>query len=242
MSRIVLQPAFILHTRAYRDSSLLVSLLTLQHGYITVLAKGVKSRPQMRALLSPFISLLVSWSGNGELPILGKVESNGVNYNLLSTALLSGIYVNELLIKLLPPHDPHPDIYALYQGTLQKLQHDSQHLALRIFEKRLLIALGYGLQFDREADGNKIEPNAWYYFKSGVGFLKSTAHIGEFELFAGKTLFALHYEQFDAETIKDAKRLLQSVLQHVLGNKTINSKSFLIYNKHDTQHFKSCIL
>ncbi len=231
MSRIVLQPAFVLHTRAYRDSSLLVSLLTLQHGHITVLAKGCKSRPQMRALLSPFISLLVSWSGKGELPILGKVEPNDMSYNLAGTALLSGIYINELLIKLLPQHDPHADVYALYQQTLQKLQRDSQHLALRIFEKRLLIALGYGLQFDKEANGDKIDLLSWYYFKSGVGFLKSTAHIGEFELFSGKTLLALYHEQSDSETIKDAKRLLQSVLQHVLGNKTINSKSFLIYRE-----------
>lgn len=231
MTRIILQPAFILHTRPYRDSSLLVSLLTLQHGHITVLAKGCKSRPQIRALLSPFISLLVSWSGKGELPVLGQLESNGVSYNLTGTALLSGIYVNELLIKLLPPHDPHPDVYALYQKTLQKLQHDSQHLALRIFEKRLLIALGYGLQFDKEANVDKINATSWYYFKSGVGFLKSAAHIGEFELFSGKTLLALHYEQFDSETIKDAKRLLQSVLQHVLGNKIINSKSFLVYRE-----------
>lgn len=229
MSRIVLQPAFILHTRAYRDSSLLVSFLTLHYGHITLLAKGVKSRPQMRSLLSPFISLLISWSGKGELPILGKVETNGVNYNLLGTALLSGIYLNELLIKLLPSHDPHPDVYELYQKTLQKLQHDSQHLVLRIFEKHLLIALGYGLQFDKEANGHKIDPESWYYFKSGAGFLKSTAHIGEFELFSGKTLLALHHEKFDPETIKDAKRLLQSVLQHVLGNRVINSKIFLVY-------------
>lgn len=228
MSHIVLQPAFILHTRAYRDSSLLVSLLTLQHGHITVLAKGCKSRPQMRALLSPFISLLVSWSGKGELPVLGKVEPNDISYNLAGTALLSGIYINELLIKLLPQHDPHANVYALYQQTLQKLQHDSQHLALRIFEKRLLIALGYGLQFDKEANGDKIDAASWYYFKSGVGFLKSVAHIGEFELFSGKTLLALHHEQFDSESIKDAKKLLQSVLQHVLGNKIINSKSFFI--------------
>lgn len=229
MSRVVLQPAFILHTRAYRDSSLLVSLLTLQHGHLTVLAKGVKTRPQMRALLSPFISLLISWSGKGELPILGKVEPAGTSYDLTGTALLSGIYVNELLMKLLPQHDPHPDIYSFYQQTLQQLQHDSQHLALRIFEKRLLVALGYGLQFDREANGNKVIPDSWYYFKAGVGFLKTEAHIGKFDLFIGKSLLALHQEHFDAESIKDAKRLLQSALQHLLGNKLINTKTFFTH-------------
>jgi len=226
VSRIILQPAFVLHTRSFRDSSLLVSLLTLHYGHITLLAKGVKSRPQMRSLLSPFISLLVSWSGKGELPILSKAETEGRNYNLVGTALLSGLYVNELLIKLLPPHDPHPNIYELYQQTLQKLPSDSQQITLRIFEKRLLIALGYGLQLNHEANGHAIDSHAFYYFKLGVGFIKSEIHIGEFILFSGKTLLALQREQFTSETLREAKKLLQMILQLILGNRVINAKDF----------------
>ena len=225
MSRITLQPAFVLHTRSFRDSSLLVSLLTLQYGHVTLLAKGAKSRFSTRALLSPFIPLLVSWSGKSDLPILGKIEPNGPSYNLAGITLLSALYVNELLVKLLPPHDAHANVYSLYQETLQHLS-SNPHLALRIFEKRLLIALGYGLQLDREMNGSEIEPNFFYYFKPGVGFLKSEAHIGEFELFIGKSLLALHREQFDHESMKDAKRLTQMILQSLLGNRSINSKDF----------------
>jgi len=230
MTRIILQPAFILHTRAYRDSSLLLSLLTLQHGHLTILAKGAKSRPQTRALLSPFIPLLVSWSGKGELPILGKVEPNGIGYPLTGTSLLSGLYVNELLIKLVPQHDPHSNVYNLYQETLEHLPSGNQYLVLRLFEKHLLTALGYGLSLDKTADGEKIIPTAQYYFKFGVGFLKIEEHIGKFELFSGQSLLALYHERFISNSsMRDAKRLLQLVLQDILGDKTINAKSFFVF-------------
>jgi len=226
MVRIILQPAYVLHSRAYRDSSLLLSVLTLQYGVLTLLAKGVKQRLNVRSWLSPFMPLLISWSGKGELPILGKIEPNGVNYNLSGLSLLSGLYLNELLIKLLPQHDPCRSVYVLYEETLRNLKPQALSQTLRIFEKHLLITLGYGLQLDKEATGDKIEPEFFYYFKSGVGFIKTEKQIGSFALFSGKSLLALHYENMDMHALKDAKILLQSILQGILGNKSINAKKF----------------
>ena len=93
MARVVLQPAYVLHTRAFRDTSLLVDLFTLKYGRISCLARGAKSsKSKLRGLLLSFVPLLVSWSGKSDLVTLGKVEADNLAYNLSGTNLLSGFY------------------------------------------------------------------------------------------------------------------------------------------------------
>lgn len=146
--RTVLQPAFVLHARPYRDTSLLVELLTAERGRLTVLARGVRNqRSRFNGLLVPFSPLLVSFSGKTDLQVLRQVEANGLSYNLRGNMLLSGFYLNELLIRLLQRHEPHPNVYQAYQYTLNVLADTVQpEPALRLFEKYLLVDIGYGLQ------------------------------------------------------------------------------------------------
>src|SRR5262245_46536737 len=123
--RITLQPAFILHARPYRDTSLLVDLLTLNHGRVHAVARSARGmRSRYKGLLQPFVPFLTSWTGKTDLVSLGCIESNGPPYFLEGRSLLSGFYLNELLIRLLHRYDPHPELYKTYQLALTRLQRD----------------------------------------------------------------------------------------------------------------------
>ena len=178
MSRVILQPAFVLHTRAFRDTSLIVDLFALKYGRISCLARGAKSsKSKLRGLLLPFVPLLVSWSGKSDLVTLSKIETNNKPYNITGSNLLSGLYLNELLVKLLAQHDPHPNIYRAYQNTLNNLQNNNNiQITLRLFEKQLLAEIGYGLQLTKDAEGQVIQPNNYYYYKYEHGFVRCLEH------------------------------------------------------------------
>src|SRR5579885_3032608 len=146
--RVQLQPAYVLHHRPYRDTSRIVELFTRDHGRLTVFARGVRGgKSGWAAALQSFQPLLASWSGKGEAGQLTGAELVGEPTTLASSRLMSGFYLNELLLKLLHNHDPHPDIYQLYDQTMTTLKSEADQLvALRLFEKNLLNALGFGLQ------------------------------------------------------------------------------------------------
>lgn len=215
--RIILQPAFVLHARAYRDTSLLIDLFTLNHGIINIIAKGARTpKNKLRGLLLPFVPLLVSWSGKTELYSLGKVEPQNINYNLSGNRLISGFYLNELLIRLLHRHDPHPNIFRSYQKTLEAL-HKSQNIqiALRLFEKQLLNEIGYGLTLTKDIDNQKIIKEETYYYLHEQGFIKSSNQ--NQQLITGNSLLALHNGQFiDAVMLREIKNLLRAIITKLL--------------------------
>jgi len=228
-ARVVLQPAFVLHSRPYRDTSLLVELLTVEHGRLTVIARGVRSqRSRSHGLLAPFSPLLVSFSGKTDLQALQQVEANGLSYNLGGNVLLSGFYLNELLMRLLQRHEPHPNIYQAYQHTLTVLAGTTQlEPALRLFEKYLLVDLGYGLQLDRTIDNEPVLPSEKYVFEFGVGLKKAKSN--DIYNFPGQSLLALHVGTLiTPDEIRDAKRLLRSVLAVLLGNKPLKSRELFL--------------
>jgi DNA repair protein RecO (recombination protein O) len=170
------EPAFVLHTRPFRDTSLLVDLFTENHGRISVLARGVrKARSETSGLLMPFLPLLVILSGKGELLNLKKVEASGLAYDLSGKNLLNGFYLNELLVKLLPKNDEYRFLYLSYQQTLSDLQNSAensfmQQKFLRIFERDFLEDIGYGLLLHKDINDNDILPEAFYNFSFSKGF------------------------------------------------------------------------
>ncbi|MBU2097374.1 MAG: DNA repair protein RecO, partial [Gammaproteobacteria bacterium] len=162
-----LQPAYVLHTRDYRDTSLLVDLLTLDHGVVRVVARGIRGkRSGRRAILQALQPLLVSFTGKGELKTLTHFEAAASNFNLERDRLFSAIYINELLCRLLQPYEAHPAIYRLYQSTLFSLmQHFAIEAVLRRFEFGLLKELGYAPDMLHEADsGEAVQSAYWYEF------------------------------------------------------------------------------
>jgi DNA repair protein RecO (recombination protein O) len=146
-------PAFVFHRRDYRNSSLLLELFLVNQGRQPAIAQGVKSGRSNRAmLLQPFSPLGVILSGRGEVKRLSKVEPEGRPYQLEGAILYCGIYLNELLMRLLQRDDPYPALYLQYQKTLAKLAHgESASQCLREFEVSLIRELGYGLLLYRTA-------------------------------------------------------------------------------------------
>lgn len=228
--RIALQPAFILHQRPYRETSVLLDLLTEEHGRITAVAKGVRTpKSRLRSLLQPFVPLFISWQGKGELMTLLTAEPNGVPHRLMGERLLSGLYLNELLVRLLQKHDPHPRLYTIYYNTLLELQGKPLlQKALRLFEIKLLEELGYGLQLKQDVAQRALVAGAYYRFHHEHGFepcpegQDNKSHI---MVFSGKSLLSLAEEQLDDEDcLRDAKRLMRLAIMQLLGKNTLNSR------------------
>lgn len=228
------QPAYILHGRPYRETSLIVELMTKDHGRVSVIAKGVRApKAKARGLLQPFVPLLVSGGGRGELLLLKSFESAGPVYSLQGRRLVSGFYLNELLMRLLHKYDPHPDLFQNYQETLRVLAGDGQEqMALRLFEKKLLKELGYALQLTKEAnDGSVILEDELYSFEPEQGpfWVDQTTLKDSKGLFKGKSLLALANEQLDdTSVLSDAKRLLRQALAIHLGPRPLESRKLLV--------------
>ena len=137
--KVLLQPCYVLHMRAYRDTSLLLELFSLEHGRISAVARSARGpKSRFKGILQQFVPLLLSWQGRAELMNLSGAEGNGMPHYLTGDALLCGIYLNELLMRLLHRHDAHPGLFTAYQQALVGLQQNQQQITLRLFEKRLL--------------------------------------------------------------------------------------------------------
>jgi DNA repair protein RecO (recombination protein O) len=227
------EPAYVLHTYAYRESSLIVEALTEDYGRVALVARGAKRpRSELRGLLHGFAPLLLSWSGHNELKTLHKAEWRGGLPLLDGSALMCGFYLNELLLKLLPREDPHARLYATYEAALHELAARAEQApVLRRFELELLAELGYAMPLTREAGtGAAIDPAARYHYifdrgpQRVAGSLAAEPRRGAL-LVHGATLIALAEHRFpNAETAAEAKRLMREVLDHHLEQRGIESR------------------
>ena len=138
--RVSLQPAFILHGRDFRDSSRLLDIFSLDYGRVTLVAKGARSpRSKLQGILEPFSPLIISWSGKGEVQTLTGAESVKSSITLSGKQILSAYYINELLQRLMIQYDPHPELFRMYQQTLENFQAGNEEVVLRGFEKKTLV-------------------------------------------------------------------------------------------------------
>lgn len=145
--RVLLQPVFILHRRPYRNTSLLLDAFSPDHGRMGLAARGAAApRSRLKGLLQPFTPLLLSWSGAGDLATLTGAEDAGLPIALPPHRVLAGLYVNELLMRLLRRLDPQTGLFTAYRTLLTELATaPNEEPVLRRFEKQLLDELGYGL-------------------------------------------------------------------------------------------------
>ncbi len=222
-----LEPAYILHSRAYRDSSLLLDIFSREHGRVGAVAKGAKqAKSKFNGILQPFSPLLLSWSGRSELMTLTDAELQQAPHKLKGLQLISGFYVNELLIRLLQRHDPHQQLFDVYHETLhilEKGEHEEQ--VLRRFEYYLLQETGYGLILDHDVEtGEVIHSGAQYCYhieRGPVRTVDTTAGV----LIDGATLLALQDENLQgAEQLKQAKQLMRAIIAHQLGDKPLKTR------------------
>jgi DNA repair protein RecO (recombination protein O) len=226
------EPAFVLHTYPYKETSLIVEALTAEYGRVGLVARGAKRpRSELRGLLQAFQPLTLAWAGAGEVKTLIRAEWRGGLPLPGGAALLCGFYLNELLLKLLPREDPHPGLFAHYEDALRALAADAppaaQAVILRRFELRLLAELGYALSLTREAGtGRPIEPRERYHYAFDRGPQRYAAEPGvRWPVVRGAALIALAEERYpDAETAGEAKRLMRLVLDHYLEQRGIFSR------------------
>lgn len=230
--RIENQAAFVLHTREYRDSSLLVEFLTAQCGRVSGVVKGVrgsgKTAKQRRGIVQPFVPLLISWGGKTELKQIVHFEASGSPLALVGERLFSAFYVNEVLIRLLQHYDESPGWFLLYQRVVSQLSLElPADVVLRRFELDLLQELGYGIDLASTADeGGAIEAGRQYRFEAGHGFtaIAESADYPPHSLFAGEDLLAIDAGEFSTQARKSAKRLCRLALAPYLGDKPLKSR------------------
>lgn len=222
-----------MHRRAYSETSLLVDLFTEKTGRLTVIAKGARTkRSALKSILQPFTPLLLRWTGRGELKTLTKAEAASLTLPMQTTALYSGFYVNELLMRLLAAETPYPEIFQNYLTCLMGLASDSASIetSLRTFEFQLLSAMGYGIDFCHCAGtGDPIDENMTYRYREEKGFIASL--IKDNLTFYGKDLLAFERKEFtDPDVLQAAKRFIRIALKPYLGNKPLKSRELF------TQH------
>lgn len=230
--QVQLEPAWLLHPRPFRDSSLLLEVFSRDHGRVGLVARGARrARARERALLQAFTPLRLSWRGTGELATLTGAEPDGPAVALAGTRLLAGYYLNELLLRLLARGDEHAALFDGYGRTLRDLA-NAAHLAvpLRHFECGLLEALGYGLNLEHDiVDGQSLDPAARYEYllEQGPRRLAGEAPAGALCL-SGDTLIDILERRFEApETRAAARRLFTAALDLYLGGRPLKSRQVL---------------
>jgi DNA repair protein RecO (recombination protein O) len=230
---VQLEPAFLLHHYPWRDSSRILELFTRAHGRVAVFARAARrGGSSLPATLQPFAEVLVSWSARGEAGQLTGAERAGAPQFLAGDRLMSGFYVNELLIKLLPRHDAHPTLYDAYATAVARL-HDATvdpARALRIFEKRLLEELGWGLALAHDSlSGEPIEPRHAYRYRLDGG-AEAIDGVAEDKLvMAGESLLSLAREELaDAQSLADARRLLRAALDQCLEGRSLRTREVML--------------
>jgi len=226
--RVELAPVFVLHHRPWRDTSRMLDILSRDHGRLTLFARGVRGpRSRTASLLQPFTPLLASWTGSGDAAQLTHVEAAaGAAVGLPAAALLSGWYLNELLLKLTLRVDPQPAVFDSYAQALERLRTGPTPApALRAFERDLLELLGYGLELRREARGGApLRADAYYHFHADLGFVETPA--GADNAYAGRSLLALADDDLqEAPVLEDARRLMRAALDHALEGRELRTRA-----------------
>lgn len=245
-------PAFVLHTRPYRETSLLVEFFTHDFGRISAVARGAKRKhSRLAGILMPFVPLGITFKGKTDLVTLYNAEYSAepkaAPHCLQGSALFCGLYINELLLRLLPKQDAHMALYTHYQSILRELvlppttPNDPWHQrrALGLFEKHLLQEIGYGLELSKTVAGAAIAKGAHYTFEAGTGIIETIGQQHEVQQMQktgqvvrqqhacqpivkikGENLLAL--QAGNLTTVADltaAERVLAQVLYFLLGDK-----------------------
>jgi len=224
--RLEQQPAYVLHARPYRETSLLLECLTREQGRLGVVARGVRGeRARLRrAQLEPFQPLAVDLLLRGELATLTAVETVGAPTRLPGDAGLAGLYLNELVVRLTGRQDPYPRLFDAYARTLARLA-AGELLAwsLRRFERDLLEAIGYGLQLQHDADsGEPLEAAARYRYHVEHGAVRCAANTPH--ALRGSDLLALGHDSMpDAHGLKTLRDLMREVIRFHLGGSELRA-------------------
>jgi DNA repair protein RecO (recombination protein O) len=228
--RYTAQLAFVLHARAWRETSLLVEVLTHEHGRVGLIARGVhgpKKQP-LRAALQPLQHIRFDGVQRGELAQLSSAEAIDEAPRLHGDVMLAGFYLNELMLRLAPRHDGVGMLYAIYGETRARLGLELPLAwTLRRFERDLFEALGVGFAWHCDGDGVVIDPAARYVLDPEHGprrVLGDTGRAGRSETATGRALLDLGADREPcAEDMPGLRRVIRALLLHHLGGRGLKS-------------------
>jgi DNA repair protein RecO (recombination protein O) len=227
--RVTLEPAWVLHHHPYRDSSLLLEVFSRDHGRVGLVARGARAaQGRWRNRLQILRPLLLSWNLRGDLGTLTDAEDVQAPRRWSGRQVLCASYMNELLLRLLTRHDPHPALFDAYVRALAQLaEHEEQ--ALRCFEKHLLTELGYGLLLDHDVQsGAPVEAAGCYEYLLERGPVRREQPDGNGIFLRGASLLALQHEQLaDAQACREVKALTRAALDLYLGARPLKTRAVL---------------
>ena len=228
--RVETELAYILHKRAFRDTSQIIDVFTREHGRISLMSRGSRgAKSKTGGLLQLFRPLLIGWQGRGEMPFLNSVEMAEIKAPVLSgKSQISAMYVNELLVYLLHKNDVHKDVFDQYHACLYALkENENIELVLRLFEKELLQQLGFGLNLTVDADsGDPVREDAdyAYHFEHGPVLCDRGRQIQN-PILSGASLIAFDQNEIILQQHRsEIKQLMRYVLAGHLGHKKLKSR------------------
>ncbi len=224
------QPAFVLHTYPYRETSLIVEVLSRDFGRVALLARGARRpRSALRGLLMAFQPLELAWAGKGEVQTLMKAEWQGGQPLLTGKALFCAYYLNELLMHLLPREDAHERLFSVYAETLRRFAGILKESDLRCFERAFLQELGYGLTLENDAKGAPIDLAGHYAYEIEHGPVKLQRPGSSALSVSGKTLVDLAHDDFsDPRSLVEAKQLMRALIAHYTGGKSLETRKIFM--------------
>ena len=229
-SKVDGQPAYVLHSYPFRETSLIVEVFSRDFGRMALLARGARRpRSAIRGLLMAFQPIEIGWAGKGEVLTLMKAEWQGGQPLLSGEALFCGYYLNELLMHLLPREDAHERLFAHYTKMLARLAADPsgkvREADLRCFEKALLQELGYGLTLNHDSAGSPIQPEAFYTYRMEQGPVRLEHEEAAAQVVIGKTLLDLEAEDFsDPRSRYESKALMRTLMAYYLAGKELETR------------------
>ena len=198
----------ILHSRPLRETSLILSCITKEHGLMSFTSRGGKrSKRGTNAKFQPFQTLSFEWKSTTKTGLICLRNIDIIRpVWLTGTALQCGIYLNGLLMQLLNPEEPCPNLFECFQTTVSKLEQPQNNLdiTLRQFEHTLFSELGFSITFEQIT-----HPHLYYEYDLHHGFQITRSKFG----FLGSDLIALANNQFTNQSIrKTAKRFSRHII------------------------------
>jgi DNA repair protein RecO (recombination protein O) len=224
---------YVLHARPYQETSALVETFCRDAGRVSMVFRRVRGGKQSKTgWLQPFQPVWLHYTGQHELRNGRQVESRGAAVWLTGTRLYSGLYLNELLVRVLRRDDPHPELFDAYERALTALGGEDLEPVLRCFESELLAAIGYGVALDATAEGEPLNPSVWYRLDRTEGLVVSAVEGGA-RAFLGAWLLAMAAGDWrDTEVRQAAKRFHRQALEPHLGDRPLMSRSLFASHKH----------
>ena len=230
------QPAWVLSRKSYGDNGLLVEIFGAVSGRCSGVVRGAHRKRRggsMASLLQPFQPLLISLVGRSELKAVRQVESASVGYRLRGDALMSGLYLNELLTRVLPRFDVMPELFAAYGRAIDSLNETAPDQTLRRFELSLLTSLGYQINWVTDDCGEPIQLASRYRYESERGFCGvpvGSDRPGEVLLYTGEQIASFaRWSEADAPLSREALQRLKGItriaLSQLMAGRALHTRS-----------------